>query len=224
MSQDSSEATARLERMFGRPADEREDAVDVARDGDAVRTGPRRWSGRANPSATPAGRLGAMARWPADARSGALTSRRPNLVAGQRPTNGRTVTTGSGGYAFDVTDLAVVMRMSTDVFVGRVTAVTAIDDGAGTTTFRVEPDDLIKGGNSRGKVVEIRPTGYVDTSGTTHVLAGQQLLQPGNEYLLVTTYQSGQPLILMAGPLAVRLVTDPADREQFIERYRAAVP
>lgn len=149
-----------------------------------------------------------------------LQSPTSNLT-GPRPSNGQTVTL-EGSYAFDVTDLNVVMENTSHVFVGRVTDFKSIDESTGITQYIVDPLETVKGSELVSEIT-VGQLGYIDEDGTSHVSEGQPLLSIGRTYLLATNSDGeGSTFTISAGPFGARELSNADQRDQLVSQYAEA--
>ena len=147
----------------------------------------------------------------------------PQIIdgSGPRPMNGEVVFI-EGSYAFEVTNLKVLMDHTSDVFVARVLSVEDTDDDLGMTYYRVAIEEVAVGSQATGEVM-VRQIGYVDGSGTVHRLDDQPLLEVDDTYLLATSYDADRSAFTVsAGPISVRPLDSVEEQHRLIQEYRAA--
>ncbi|MFB6722528.1 hypothetical protein ACFCV3_20290 [Kribbella sp. NPDC056345] len=137
-----------------------------------------------------------------------------------RPSNGRTEVIQQG-YAYDVTKLPVVMANTSTVVSGKVLAITARDESGGWTVVRVQVLQSIKG--AAPAEVRMRQRGYVDESGTTHIIDKQQLVEVGGTYLFATNHEVAEDVYTVApGPYGASRAADEAHLKELTDLYSAA--
>lgn len=126
----------------------------------------------------------------------------------------------NGSYAFDVKDKRQLVSYADDVFIGEIVGVERTEPDASSTIWRVAVVTGVKG-EASGEVL-VRQLGYVDDEGRAHPTEEQPLLEPGRRYLLATT-RNGDEHVLVAGPAASVRARDRAMEASLIAEYRAAM-
>jgi outer membrane protein assembly factor BamB len=135
------------------------------------------------------------------------------------------------GWAFDPSDEAQLARFATDIFVGRVVAVTG-HEGVPTsapgmaipaTQYAVAVEQTIKG-SADDTVVVSQLAGIDATSGCLMLFEGDWLLQPGETALFVTGYDpvSGWRWLVADGHSHPRIENE-QQRSELVARYSIAV-
>lgn len=143
-----------------------------------------------------------------------------SVVNASRPEDEASQGRVKDSYAFDVKDKRQLMSYADDVFVGQVLGVERTDVEASSTIWRVAVVAGVKG-EASGEVL-VRQLGYVGGDGRAHPTEEQPLLEPGHRYLLVTT-RDGAENVLVAGPAASVRARDRATEASLIAEYRAAM-
>jgi hypothetical protein len=137
---------------------------------------------------------------------------------------------GHPAYAFDPRNDAVLAANATDIFVGRVTAVSG-NVGAPTsvpgqsvpqTQYAVEVRTAIKG-DAKGTVTVNQIGGYDATIGATFLFEGDRFLAVGDTVVLVTAFvaERGWYQLVAAGYGHLR-ANDAGLRASLIERFAVA--
>jgi hypothetical protein len=146
--------------------------------------------------------------------------------------------TGSGDvvnvevdYAFEPTDERQLVGFATNVFVGRVTGKVGAEgaplSGPGEpvmprTQFSVAVLENIKG-DLGGKVTVSQSGGYDKSVGREVRIEGDPLLKPGQELLLVTSYNREEGWYTIAAqPFGTVPIEDERQRTDLVERFEEA--
>lgn len=146
----------------------------------------------------------------------------PDISETRRPTAGQTVAM-QDSYAFDVTDLELVMDKTEKVFVARVLGVESVDTELGMTTYNVEVITALRGFDGTPQI-RVTQLGYVDEEGVAYIPEEQELLNPGRTYLLTGNYDTTRDSVMVyAGPHAIRAVEGPTQQAELLTQYRQAI-
>lgn len=137
-----------------------------------------------------------------------------------RPTNGATETIQQG-YAYDVTNLSVVMANTDTVFAGKVVGIVARDEADGWTTYRVQRLRTVKGTPS--DEVQARQRGYIDEDGTSHITDRQPLVEIGKTYMFATNHEPARNVYTVApGPYGARQAANERQIAELVTQYAQA--
>lgn len=137
------------------------------------------------------------------------------LAVREEPTRTSIIRTSG---TFDVENLPHLAGYADNIFVGHVEAIEGVQGAH--TQYRVSVEETVKGGLA-GDVV-VSQLGYVEEN-VSHVTEGQQLLDVGRTYLLVTNPDTtGTDWQTLIGGAASAVSVDDDNRRGVIERYRGA--
>lgn len=125
-------------------------------------------------------------------------------------------------YAFDVSDLGVLMDHTGDVVVGDVASVDSTDLRSGTTRYTVAVTSNVRGMEKPAEIA-VTQLGYIDEEGIRHVPEQQELLNEGQKYLLALNQDpTTDSFFVVAGAHAIRAIASARQQAELEERYVAA--
>jgi hypothetical protein len=142
----------------------------------------------------------------------------PSQLAQPQEPNGQVVPLDAG-YAYDVTDLEVVMANTDTVFVGKVSGVDGVDETTQMTEYQVEPTQVLEG-SDLGDAIKVRQLGYIDGGGVSHIIEGQALLKPGETYMFAASHEA-ELYTIPPGPHSAKLITSAEQKDDLVRTYSA---